>query len=77
MHILQPLNISIFGSVTKAYKKQLYDIAIYRALAITKMEFLEIYQAVYSEAISPSNIASVWRAIGLIPYNPSTVLLKI
>ena len=76
-HILQPLDVSIFGPLARAYKKRLYDTAIYGALAITKQEFLEIYQAAHSEAISLSNIASTWRVMGLIPYNPSTVLLKI
>ena len=76
-HILQPLDVSVFGPLAKAYKKRLHDIAIYRALAITKKEFLEIYQAARSKAISSSNIASAWRATGLIPYDPSTVLLKI
>ena len=76
-HILQPLDVSIFGPLARAYKKQLYNTALYGALAITKQEFLEIYQAAYSEAISSTNIASTWRATGLIPYNPFTVLLKI
>lgn len=76
-HILQPLDVSIFGPLAKAYKKRLHDTAIYGALAITKKEFLEIYQAARSEAISSSNIASAWRATGLIPYDPSTVLSKI
>ena len=76
-HILQPLDVNIFGPLARAYKKRLYNTVIYGALAITKQEFLEIYQAVRSEAISLSNIVSAWQAMGLIPYNPFTVLLKI
>ena len=44
-HILQPLDISIFGSLLQAYKKQFNNTALYKALAIIKQEFLEIYQA--------------------------------
>ena len=76
-HILQPLDVGIFGPLSRAYKKRLYDIALYGALAITKQEFLEIYQAVRSQAISLTNIASAWRATGLIYYDPSAVLSKI
>jgi DDE superfamily endonuclease len=76
-HILQPLDVSIFGPLARAYKKRLYDTALYGALAITKQEFLEIYQAARSEAISSTNMASTWRATGLIPYDPSIVLSKI
>ena len=47
-HILQPLDIGIFGPLLRAYKKRLYDTALYRALAIIKQEFLEIYQAARS-----------------------------
>ena len=76
-HILQPLDVSIFRPLARAYKKRLYDIALYGALAITKQEFLEIYQAARSQAISLTNIASAWRATGLIPHDPSAVLSKI
>jgi len=76
-HILQPLDIGIFGPLLQAYKKRLNDTALYGALAILKQEFLEIYQAARSQAILLTNIASAWRATGLIPYNPSAVLLKI
>ena len=76
-HILQPLDVGIFGSLLRAYKKRLNDTALYGALAILKQEFLEIYQAARSQAISLTNIASAWRVIGLIPYDPSAVLLKI
>jgi len=76
-HILQPLDVGIFGPLSRAYKKRLNDTTLYGALAISKQEFLEIYQAIHSQAISLTNIASAWRAIGLIPYDPSAVLSKI
>ena len=44
---------------------------------ITKRQFLEYYQGARNEAISLTNIASAWRVTGLIPYNPSIILLKI
>jgi len=35
-HRLQPLNVGVFRPLAKAYKKHLYDSALYRALSITK-----------------------------------------
>jgi hypothetical protein len=34
------------------------------------------FQAARQEAISARNIESAWRAVGLIPYNPSPILEK-
>ncbi|OCK98156.1 DDE-domain-containing protein [Cenococcum geophilum 1.58] len=76
-HRLQPLNIGVFGPLARAYKKHLYNSALYGALSITKLEFLQYYQAARNKAISLTNIASAWRATGLIPLNPSTVISKI
>jgi len=35
-HILQPLNIGIFGPLSQAYKKRLNNTTLYGALAILK-----------------------------------------
>ena len=76
-HRLQPLDVGVFGPLAKVYKRHLHDSALYGALSITKQEFLQYYQAARKEAISSTNIASAWRATGLIPLDPSIVLLKI
>jgi len=76
-HLLQPLDVGIFSPLSKAYRKRLYDFAFYGAVNITKPKFLEYYQAARHEAISLTNIASAWRATGLLPFNPSVVLEKI
>jgi hypothetical protein len=41
-HILQPLDISVFAPLIKAYKKQVYDYNIYDAFNIDKSNFLEL-----------------------------------
>ena len=76
-HLLQPLDVGIFSPLARAYKKRLYDFAFYGAVNITKPKFLEYYQAARHEAISPTNIASAWRATGLLPFDPSVILQKI
>ena len=44
---------------------------------IDKVDFLSIVQKARKEGISSQNIESAWRATGLIPYHPATVLKKL
>ena len=44
---------------------------------IDKVDFLTMVQKARREGISSHNIESAWRATGLIPYHPSTVLRKL
>jgi hypothetical protein len=45
-YILQPLNISVFASLIKIYKKRMYDYNIYNIDNIDKFIFLEfLYEA--------------------------------
>jgi hypothetical protein len=39
--------------------------------------FLKYYQATQDEAILSTNIVSVWRVTGLLPFDPSVILKKI
>ena len=76
-HLLQPLDVGIFSPLSKAYRKRLHDFAFYGAINITKPTFLEYYQAARDEAISSTNMASAWRATGLLLFNPLVILKKI
>ena len=42
-HLLQPLNVSIFSPLLKAYWKRFHDFAFYGAINITKPKFFEYY----------------------------------
>ena len=44
---------------------------------LTKGAFWGFYCAVQVKTYTPSNIKSAWRATGIVPYNPDTVLTKL
>jgi hypothetical protein len=73
-HILQPLDVSCFGPLKKAYGKRIEGLMRLGVNHIDKADFLRIYIEVQDKAMSQSNIKGGFRAAGLVPYNPQRVL---
>ena len=65
-HILQPLDVRIFGPLANAYK----------LLIEKKCRYRNGWSVDKTAAISPKNILSAWKATGLIPFNPEHVMTK-
>ncbi len=57
-HLLQPLNVKVFGPLSKAYKKCVYTHSHYGAINVNKLNFLHYYQKTRSTAITTQNILS-------------------
>ena len=76
-HLLQPLDVGIFGPLGKAYKKCVYTHSRYGAVTVSKLDFLSYYQQARIEGLSKQNILSAWRSTGLVPYNPDVVVSKL
>jgi hypothetical protein len=76
-HILQPLDVAIFGPVKKVYDQEVKAHGLYNRTLVTKLNYLEWIQKVRTKVITPANIESAFRATGLIPYNPDRVLAKL
>ena len=75
--MLQPLDVSVFGPLSREYKKQLEVVTRFNVCSVDKVDFLKIIQKARKEAINTKNVLTAWRAIGLVPYNPSSVLQKL
>ncbi len=76
-HILQPLDVRIFGPLANAYKLFIEKKCRYRTgRSVDKTAFLKHYIEAREKAISPKNILSAWIAAGLIPLNPEHVMTK-
>ena len=73
-HRLQPLDVGVFSPLAHSYKKYLESLTRFTMYNINKVDFLTIVQKARKEGISSKNIESAWRATGLIPYNPATVI---
>jgi len=74
-HMLQPLDVAIFGPLKTAFKKYLgrqggHD----SSSVVAKKRFLYCYHKARIEALTESNIRSGWRATGLWPLSKHKAL---
>ena len=76
-HLLQPLDIGVFGPLKQNYKTLLVEKTRFTTYNIDKADFISLIQKARQQGITSRNIQSAWRATGLIPYNPSVVFDKI
>ena len=71
-HVLQPLNLSCFSALKRAYHtrlKRLLTDAYYDSSVTGKRAFLKCYCLARSKAFTESNIKAGWMATGLWPIN--------
>jgi uncharacterized protein YlxP (DUF503 family) len=73
-HILQPLDVAIFGPLKKHLTTALSHLNEAQLLRIQKAEWLEAYIHVREVTFSNLNITSAWRGSGLQPFQPQTVI---
>lgn len=73
-HILQPLNVAVFGSVKLAYREEAEKLLRGGSKNVSKEHFPILYSKTRDKGITESNIKSGWSKAGLIPPNPGKVL---
>lgn len=44
--------------------------------SITKRDFFRLFWPAWGKAVSPQNIESAWRSVGIHPWNPHAVIQK-
>ena len=76
-HLLQPLNVSVFGPLKQNYKKLLAKKTCFSNYKVDKADFISLIQKARQYDITSRNIQSAWRATWLIQYNPATVFQKL
>ena len=76
-HLLQPLDVGVFGPLKQNYKKVLSKKTRFTIYNIDKTDFISLIQKARGQGITSRNIESAWRATRLIPYNPSVVFQKL
>jgi 4-hydroxybenzoate polyprenyltransferase len=76
-HVLQPLDLSIFSPLKRAYRYYLGLLALMNdSTPIGKRNFLECYKKARIDAITPTNIKAGWSASGLWPVRMSKPLMN-
>ena len=68
-HMLQPLDVAIFGPLKKALTTALTPFYEAQVKRIRKKEWVEAYEQSRKSTFTARNIASAWRAAGLAPFD--------
>ena len=76
-HLLQPLDISLFAPLQKAYSKAASDFVRDTRTGIAKGTFWKFYRQAKKTAFTKENIKGAWRGTGIHPFNPDAVLTKL
>ena len=76
--VLQPLDVSFFLPLATEYRRSLVNIfTLTKASAVTKTDFIKIYQQARTKIGTPKNILRAWQKSGLFPFNPQIAYAKI
>ena len=73
-YILQPLDVSCFSPLKKAYGSQIENKMRLGINHITKEEFLPTFFIAHQQTMTTRNITSSFRATSLVPFNLERVL---
>jgi hypothetical protein len=76
-HILQPLNVSCFSPLKRAYGNEIGWLIQNCINHINKLSFLPAFKIAFEKAIIKDNIYGGFRGAGLVPYDPNEVLSKL
>ncbi|RPA90989.1 DDE-domain-containing protein [Choiromyces venosus 120613-1] len=73
-HILQPLDVGLFGPLQKYYGKVVENYHISTNIGINYRNFLPLYKQARSQAYSVANIKSAFHKTGIVPFLPHMFL---
>src|SRR5271156_6630226 len=76
-HLCQPLDVSIFSPLKKAYYKHIEYRSRLGFSHIDKLDFLEAFLKARTEAYKSTSIQNGFAAAGLVPLDPERVLAKL
>jgi DDE superfamily endonuclease len=73
-HKLQLLDVGCFGPLQYYYSVEVDNFCRYGHTGVNKEYFMKLYPMARAKAFTCKTICSAWKAIGLMPYNPTAVL---
>jgi len=76
-HLLQPLDISYFTPLKKAYSRQIEQLMRMNITHISKLEFLCAFREAFFTSITENNIQGGFSGARLVPYDPEKVISKL
>ncbi|KFY88377.1 hypothetical protein V500_06376 [Pseudogymnoascus sp. VKM F-4518 (FW-2643)] len=76
-HFLQPLDVGCFGPLKTSYGRQIEKMMRMQITHITKDDFFAAFLEAFNASITEKNIQAGFKATGLIPYNPESVITRL
>jgi hypothetical protein len=73
-HLLQPLDVSCYSPLKRAYGREVEELARYGVYHVNKTDFLTAYTRIRPVVFTQQNIQAGFRATGLVPLCPDRVL---
>ena len=73
-HLLQPLDVSCFSPLKRAYGREIEELARQGVHHVDKIDFLTIYTQIRPRVFTQQNIQAGFQATGLVPLCPKRVL---
>jgi hypothetical protein len=74
-HILQPLDVGVFSPLKQALSAEIEKLFCLDTRYIPRVEWTEAYITARNRAFIPRSIESSFRASGIYPLSPITILL--
>ena len=73
-HILQPLDVGVFGPMKRSWRAILKNYKVStRAANITKERFPGLIKELWRRSLTPDHLISGFQAVGLVPFDPSAI----
>jgi hypothetical protein len=76
-HFLQPLDVGCFSPLKVSYGKQIEQMMRMQITHITKEDFFDAFVEAFHASITPNNIQAGFRAAGLVPFDPESVVSRL
>ena len=73
-HILQPLDVSVFGPLKQFWNKSLINFKGKYSVTMTRANFFPVFDEAFEKAKGrPNNVKSGFRKCGIIPFTPDAI----
>ena len=72
-HILQPLDVTVFGPLKKLWNSAINDFKAKFKTSVTKHCFLQVFDPAWKKCTEKRHSIAGFRATGLVPFNPNNV----
>ena len=76
-YILQPLNITLYSPLKRAYDYQINFFIRVSINYITKSKFFIAYLVIYNIIFTKKNMKAEFRGAGISPWDPDSVISKL